>query len=112
MSNELDRYQDWTEETAIYPEELPEHVTVEMVYSSMGLSDEAGEVLGKMKKAIREDDPEYLDGALDEAGDVLWYLARLADELDQDLSDVAEGNVEKLSDRMARDVLEGEGDQR
>lgn len=109
---DLAAYQSWTEETAIYPDEFPAFVDAGLVYTTMGLNDEAGEVLGKLKKAIREDDETYLSGMRDELSDVCWYLARVHDELDWDLEETFEVNQRKLMDRADRDVLEGEGDDR
>lgn len=119
MSNAFDEYEDRTEETAIYPDELPEFVTPGLLYVALGLA-ETGEIQEKVKKAIREDDPSYLQDIPDEAGDVLWYLTRLPKELreidevdfDGSLADIAESNLDKLFDRKDRGVLEGEGDDR
>ena len=121
MTNDttLDEYEEQTDETAIYPDELPEFVTPGLLYVALGLA-EAGEVQEKVKKAIREDDPSYLNDIPAEAGDVLWYLARLPGELsaidevdfDGTLGDIADDNLDKLLDRKDRDVLEGEGDNR
>lgn len=111
-SNDFSQYQEATEETAIYPDELPEFIDAGTVYTAMGVSDEAGEVAGKVKKAVRENDPSYLEDVEDELGDVLWYVAGLARELDIDLGEVAEKNLQKLLDRQERGVLEGEGDDR
>lgn len=116
---EFDDYQTATAETAIYPDELPEFVSVELLYVALGLA-EAGEVQEKVKKAIREDDPSYLEDVPDELGDVLWYVGRTAEELaaidavafDGTLDDVADDNLDKLLDRKDRDVLTGEGDNR
>lgn len=47
-----------------------------------------------------------------EIGDVLWYAARLADELGLSLSQIAEDNMDKLLDRKARGVISGSGDNR
>jgi NTP pyrophosphatase (non-canonical NTP hydrolase) len=47
-----------------------------------------------------------------ELGDVLWYLAALATELKVDLAEVAEKNFHKVTDRKARGVTSGEGDNR
>lgn len=119
QASDFDEYQHKTDETAIYPDEFPDFVSAGLVYVALGLA-EAGEVQEKVKKAIREDDVSYLNEIPAEAGDVLWYLARLPKELseiddvdfDGDLSDIAEGNLDKLFDRKARDKLEGSGDKR
>ncbi len=102
-SIDFDQYQQFTESTAIYPEEHG------VTYCALGLNGESGEVAEKVKKAIRDD--ADLD-AEKELGDVLWYLARLCDELGYSLQDVAEMNVDKLTDRKERDVLHGSGDER
>ena len=47
-----------------------------------------------------------------EMGDCLWYHARLADVLGIDFNDVADLNIEKLLDRMKRNKIHGEGDDR
>ena len=57
--------------------------------------------------------PEELRRKLkSELGDVLWYIAVLAHELNISLDDVADDNIEKLSDRLNRGVLKGSGDER
>jgi NTP pyrophosphatase (non-canonical NTP hydrolase) len=47
-----------------------------------------------------------------ELGDVLWYLAAMADELGTTLNHVAEVNLEKLRDRKERGVIKSSGDNR
>lgn len=108
----MNEYQQVTEETAIYPDELPDFVDVGLVYVVLGQGGEGGEIQEKLKKAIREDDPEYLEAMKDEVGDTLWYLARVCEELDTSLEEVAEGNLDKLLDRRERGQLTGEGDDR
>lgn len=108
-------YQARTRSTAIYPsdssdEHLPD---VAVLYCTLGLVGESGEVSEKVKKAIREDeDAEYLREVERELGDVLWYLARLADELGVGLDEIAQQNLRKLRDRQSRDAIRGQGDQR
>lgn len=110
---DFDDYQEFTLTTAIYPRAT----TLESVtYLALGLNGEAGEVADKIKKIIR-DNGGSLRGAdfqaiVQELGDVLWYVARLADELSFDLSQVAQWNIDKLRSRQARDVLKGSGDNR
>ena len=103
---DFDEYQDATEETAIYPEDIG------LIYTTLGLVGESGEIAEKLKKFLREGDDEYIEEMEDELGDVLWYLARVADELDLSLDDVAEKNLDKLLDRKERNVLTGQGDDR
>ena len=47
-----------------------------------------------------------------ELGDVLWYCAMLAKEVDMNLGSIMEGNLDKLADRKARNRLQGDGDNR
>jgi NTP pyrophosphatase (non-canonical NTP hydrolase) len=107
----FNQYQKATAQTAKYP---PSHA---LEYLSLGIASEAGEVAGKMKKWIRDGDSkmtreEWMQAMSSEIGDVLWYSARLADELGLSLSQIAEDNMEKLLDRKARGVIGGSGDNR
>ncbi len=82
----------------------------------LGITGEAGETADKFKKIIRDKDGEMSDedkeAIIKELGDVLWYVASIARYLDTSLSEVAEGNIQKLEDRKARNKLHGEGDNR
>jgi len=102
---DFDHYQNKTESTAIYPEDQA------LEYLALGLNGEAGEVAEKIKKHIR-DGKEVDEDFAKELGDVMWYLARLIDELDSDMSKVARSNLSKLKDRQERDKLQGSGDNR
>lgn len=109
-------FQEITKTTAIYLESCKRAGLPPWTYSLMGLADEAGEVLGKVKKMIRDNNgvltPEIRESIKDELGDVQYYVARVADDFDIPLSDVAVRNIEKLADRKERGVLEGSGDNR
>jgi NTP pyrophosphatase (non-canonical NTP hydrolase) len=107
----FNNYQEATAQTAKYP---PNQA---LEYLSLGIASEAGEVAGKMKKWIRDGDAkmtreEWVQAMSSEIGDVLWYAARLADELGLSLSQIAEENMDKLLDRKARGVIGGSGDNR
>lgn len=87
-----------------------------IVYPTLGLTNEAGEVAGKIKKIFRdrkgqitEADREALKSEL---GDVLWYLTQICTELDLSLEEVAEANISKLFSRLERGAITGDGDNR
>jgi NTP pyrophosphatase (non-canonical NTP hydrolase) len=70
-----------------------------MMDAAAGLSEEAGEVLGLIRKHL------YMQHALDrervtkELGDLLWCLATVATSVGVTLEEVAAKNVEKLQRR-------------
>ena len=105
MTWSFDAYQRFCRTTAIYPKDAS------VIYPALGLASEAGEVLGKIKKKIR-DGVENNEATIDELGDVLWYVAVLADDLGVSLSQVVVRNTDKLIDRADRNVLSGNGDNR
>ncbi len=87
-----------------------------LIYPVLGLTNEAGEVAGKIKKLFRDK-----GGVLDDAdrqalkaeiGDCMWYLAEICTQVGIDLADVAEHNLAKLASRQARGQIKGSGDHR
>ena len=82
----------------------------------LGLTGEAGETADKIKKILRDKDGTVSDkdreSVTKELGDVLWYVAAIARYLGVDLSEVAEGNINKLESRYQRNKLHGAGDER
>jgi NTP pyrophosphatase (non-canonical NTP hydrolase) len=107
---QLSEYQRLSRRTAEYPREAW------LAYPALGLAGEAGEVAEHAKKAIRDDGGtvgENRRAAMSkELGDVLWYVAQLASELDLDLEEIAQANLDKLLSRQRRGVLSGSGDDR
>lgn len=103
---EFDAYQAFTDQTAIYPTDKG------LEYVALGLASEAGEFAGKIKKIIRDGTVPDHDALAAELGDVLWYVARAAEELEFYLSDVVKMNVDKLESRLSRNALGGSGDNR
>lgn len=105
-------YQTKAAETAIYP---GKGSVLGLLYVGLGLG-EAGEVQGKIKKILRDNDGVVDDGframVMKELGDVLWYVSQICEELDLDLDAVALANLNKLADRRERGVLKGSGDDR
>lgn len=108
---DLNDYQASALVTAIYPNRGSN-----FSYPALGLVGEAGEVADKLKKVIRDNDGVLTDPVRDavakELGDVMWYLAVLAAELDYDLETIAQNNLDKLASRQERGVLTGSGDNR
>ncbi len=87
-----------------------------IVYPTLGLVNEAGEVAGKVKKIFRDHSGVVTQADRDaltlELGDVLWYLSELCSQLEIRLEDVAARNIEKVRGRMERGTLTGSGDTR
>jgi len=107
---EINEYQKGARSTAIYPD------SAKVIYPTLGLTGEAGEVSDKVKKVIRDANGEFTDEkkhqiAL-ELGDVMWYAAALAHDLGYTLEEVCQMNLDKLASRMQRDKIHGEGDNR
>ena len=107
----FDEYQQASRKTALYPD-----VDHNIVYPTLGLCGEAGEVAEKIKKVLRDRsgmmDEETRRAIKGEIGDVLWYASQLASELGMSLDDIARHNLEKLFSRKDRGVLKGDGDNR
>lgn len=107
---QLEQYLEFTNTTAIYPE-AGTGSDLELHYLALGLTSEAGEVAGKVKKLIRDGhyDPA---GIIKEVGDVFWYAVRLCDAIGYSPSDALTINISKLSKRKVNDTLQGSGDER
>lgn len=108
---DLNEYQARAITTAIYPNRRNN-----IEYPTLGLAGEAGEICNKVKKIQRDHGGkmplEMRTNLIKELGDVLWYAALVADELDAYLGDVAQLNIDKLAKRKAEGKLKGEGDER
>ncbi len=107
----FDEYQERAKQTARYPV-----IGHGVIYPTLGLTNEAGEVSGKIKKIFRDKEGIFSEAdraaLLAELGDVLWYLAQVSTELGLSLDEVAEHNIAKLLDRQSRGTIHGEGDNR
>jgi NTP pyrophosphatase (non-canonical NTP hydrolase) len=106
----LDQYQIFVRSTKVYDKEY------NLVYPVLGLVNEAGEVAGKVKKLMRDDNgqltEERFNDILSELGDVLWYVTATADDLGVTISDVFFNNYMKLKSRQERGMIKGSGDHR
>jgi len=108
---DFNEYQEKSRKTAVYP-----NLGGNILYPTLGLCGESGEVAEKIKKMIRDDEGILTNdrrGELKkELGDVLWYLSNLCIEVGLSLNDVAITNIEKLNCRRLNNTLHGSGDER
>ena len=104
-------YQTKAKTTSNYPKNVDGTLCL-----ALGLTSEAGEVAGAVRRIVRDDEGHLTASRkqklLDELGDVYWYLAVLSDKLGFTLEEVAVRNIEKLEDRLRRNKIKGEGDNR
>lgn len=107
---QFDEYEEVWKETAIYPGAGSGEYSA-LIYTALGLGNEAGEFQGKLKKLYRDGMWDRQE-ALQELGDVLWYIAAAANELGSSLNVVATMNMIKLRKRKAAGTLHGSGDTR
>lgn len=79
---------------------------IRLLHASMGMVTEAGELMDQLKKHLfygKELDDVNL---IEEAGDILWYMAILLDELGVTFEKVMLINHEKLAKRYGREFTE------
>lgn len=97
---------------------------------AMGLlHEEAGELQGKVDKAIRKgkavinanqlcllgdsaENAELRENMVKELGDVMWAAACIAEVLGIPLEVICQRNLDKLADRKNRGTIDGAGDNR
>lgn len=108
---DFDDYQKKSTHSIVLPE-----LIYDLKYLGLALAGETGEVAEKIKKLFRDaggklDESKKTD-LIKEMGDILWYLARMADSLKIPLSQVAEMNLEKIKSRVDRQKIHGSGDNR
>lgn len=88
----------------------------QLICGVFGLCGESGEVAEKVKKAYRENsgviDTIIQGEIVKELGDVLWYIASLANVFNLSISDIAMQNVIKLRKRKKEGKIYGNGDNR
>lgn len=85
-------------------------------YYALGLGGEAGEVLDKIKKMVRDDGGVLTDerkqALINELGDVCWYISQMANAMDVKFSDFLKANIEKAERREKNNTKHGDGDER
>lgn len=109
--SQFNEYQEFVNGMKVYPKEYS------VIYPTLGLTGEAGEIAEKVKKWVRDGGGNVMtedrrEAILKELGDPLWYITALATDLGYTLQDVVDANIAKLNSRKERGVLKGSGDDR
>ena len=81
-------------------------------YAMLGLSGEVGELHSKVAKGLRDGNAPEVGEMTKELGDVLWFVAALADDFGVTLEELMDQNAVKLLSRKTRGVIGGSGDDR
>jgi NTP pyrophosphatase (non-canonical NTP hydrolase) len=96
MNPDFDEYQMLTRKVAM---KFGTALQEALVYYALGVGGEAGEVVDEVKKVAFHGHELNKEKLIEELGDVLWYVARMADSLAVPLSEVAGKNMDKLEKR-------------
>ena len=92
---ELNQYQQLALRTAGHRQDTQKTLT----NTALGLAGESGEVADIIKKTFYHGHALDREALYKELGDVLWYLAVMADALGYNLDEIAQANVDKLRAR-------------
>lgn len=108
----LDEYQKEALVTAVFSDDSFK----DLAHWVFGITGESGEIAEKIKKIVRDKKGEMSDQdkeeIIKEIGDVMWYLAVLAEHLGYNFEEVGKRNIAKLRSRQARNQIHGSGDNR
>jgi NTP pyrophosphatase (non-canonical NTP hydrolase) len=119
----FNEYQEFTKSLAKYNVNIVLHTQdgltwLPYLYPVLACAEEAGEVAGKLAKFVRKSLSEPVDSEQlrqdikKELGDLQFQVSETARQFGFTLQEIVDGNVEKLTDRVERGVLIGEGDNR
>ncbi len=108
---DMNEYQYRAGTTALYPNRGRN-----LVYPTLGLVGEAGEIANRVKKIQRDDGGVLTEERraiiAKELGDTLWYVSQVAHEIGHTLDGIAQANLDNLAGRKQRGTLHGDGDNR
>ena len=97
MNNEFQTYQSLAMRTA-----KPMDVKDDLLHAALGLTGEAGEFADCIKKHWAYNKPLDSQNAIEELGDLLWYIALACNALGVSMDEVAAINLEKLRKRYPK----------
>ena len=72
---------------------------LKLMHSVMGMAGEVGELTDSVKKHILYKKPLDITNLKEEAGDILWYMSLLLQEIDSSFDEVMHLNKAKLDKR-------------
>ncbi|MCK8479068.1 nucleoside triphosphate pyrophosphohydrolase family protein [Psychroserpens algicola] len=80
-----------------------DHNEIDSIIPFLGIVGETGSVITELKKKIRDGDGynNYGSQLEEELGDVLWYISTIATQNNLTLEEIAQRNLEKISDRFS-----------
>jgi len=77
-----------------------------LLHASLGAATEAGEILEQARDVLSSDGQPDLENVAEEVGDLMYYLARLADVCDTSLLEIMQSNNRKLRERFPDSFVE------
>jgi NTP pyrophosphatase (non-canonical NTP hydrolase) len=80
--------------------------SLRLLHAFLGICTEAGEINDALKKALIYGKPFDKVNAIEELGDLMWYIAIASDTLEVSLEDIMEKNIAKLKARYGEKFTE------
>jgi len=91
---------------------LSQKGNIRLLHGAIGLATEAGEFLDALKKHVYYGKDLDRVNLAEELGDLFWYCAIIADELNVPFAKIMETNIEKLRARYGEKFSEEKADKR
>lgn len=104
INEQLNQFANMTLALAKDGDQINQELTPEqanLVHMAMGVSDEAGELMGAIKKHTMYQKPLDLENVKEELGDLLFYMFNIIQSVGLTFEDVLQHNVDKLSVRYS-----------
>lgn len=109
------QFNEYQNEATKYSVVRGEHLP-KLMYLSLGVAGEAGELANRVKKLYRDNEgkvnPETREKLKLELGDMLWYISEISNLLEYDFEYIAKANLEKIEKRKQEGTIKGDGDSR
>ena len=98
---DLNYYQQLAQLTDRVPSKSAAGAGIDLMVPLLGLAGETGELLSEYKKRLRDGESHLLfkEKICEELGDILWYIANVAEKSGLSLEDVAQKNLDKANGR-------------